>query len=92
MYIRITRGRYDPSRSADARAVAPDVIAAVRRIPGCQDVIAGMDDAAGQLVTIATFDTAEHVNFSREALGEVVTRVGAAGIQLDPPEVYAAVE
>ena len=48
MYIRITRGRVDPGRYDDLLRVAPDIIAAIKRLAGCQDCVGGGDRTDGR--------------------------------------------
>jgi quinol monooxygenase YgiN len=88
MYIRVTRGRFDPAKYDKFRGLAHDVNSAVQRLPGCQSVLAGADRDAGRLVAVSTWDTEEHARFSRLALGDVLARIQSSGGQLEPPDVY----
>ena len=88
MYLRVTRGRFDPSRYDEVMSLNREVNAALRRLPGLQSSHVGIDRSAGRLVAVTTWDTEEHARFSREALGDVVSRMQAVGSQLEPPEVY----
>ena len=88
MYLRITRGRFDPAKADQFVPLAREVNAAVQRLPGCQSMHMGVDRNAGRIAAVSTWDTEEHAQFSRETLGDVMTRIHALGTQLDPPEVY----
>ena len=88
MYIRVTRGRFDPAKYDEMRGLSEEVNAAVQRLPGCQGVYTGGDRDAGRLIAVSTWDSEEHARFSRDALGEVVGRLQSLGGQLEPPEVY----
>jgi hypothetical protein len=88
MYLRITRGRFDPARSEEFRAVIPSVIAAIRQLPGFQSIQTGIDAANGKSATATTFDTLEHAQFSRSSLGAAFAALQHSGWQGDPPEIY----
>jgi hypothetical protein len=62
--------------------------AAIRRLPGCQSWMGGVDRASGRLILVSTWDTADHARWALEALGDLVPRFQALGVQLDPPEVF----
>ena len=94
MYLRITRGRFDRTKYDALLPLAREVNAAVQALPGCQSVHVGLGRTDGRLTTVSTWDTAEHADFSREAagaLGDVVRRTQAIGVQLEPPEIYEIV-
>ena len=91
MHLRITRGRFDSARYDELLPLSREVNAAVQALPGCQSVHVGLDRTSGRLTTVSTWDAAEHADFSREAagaLGDVVRRTQAIGVQLEPPEIY----
>ena len=94
MYLRITRGRFDPGRYDELLPLAREINAAVQALPGCQSIHTGIDRTAGTLAAASTWDTAEQANFAREAagrLGDVVRRTQAIGVQLEPTEIYEIV-
>ena len=93
MYLRITRGRFDPATYDELLPLMREVNAAVQALPGWQRMQSGLDRSGGRLVAVSTWDTAEHANFSRDAgsLGDVVRRTQAIGVQLEPPEIYEIV-
>ena len=88
MYMRITRGHFDPAVADRLLPLAREVDAAVGMLPGFQHIHTGIDRAAGTIAVVSLWDTEEHARFSREALGAVLTETAAAGVELAPPEVY----
>ncbi len=89
MYMRVTRGRVDPARIDEAfNQIGQDVAAASRRQPGHQSWMSGVDHVSGRLITVSTWDTEEHARYSLAALGDLPSRLQAAGVQVDPPEVF----
>jgi quinol monooxygenase YgiN len=91
MYLRITRGRFDPAAVDRVTPLVAEVSAAVERMPGCQHLHQARDLSGGSIVAISLWDTEEHARFSREDLGEVITRLGEQGVHLEPPEVFEVV-
>jgi hypothetical protein len=91
MYLRSTRGHFDPTKSGEATALLPDIVAAIERLPGCQGVQAGVDPTTGGTLSVSSFDTQEHAHFSRESLGDAFTRLQALGWQGEAPEFYETV-
>jgi hypothetical protein len=91
MYMRVVRGRIDPSRLGEVSQVAPDLGAAIRRQPGHQNSMGGVDRATGQTIIISTWDTQEHASYSPAALGEIQSRLQALGVQADPPEIFEVI-
>lgn len=55
MYVRVTRGRLDPSRLD--QQLAQELAATVKRLPGCQSYTGALDRASGQTVAISTWDS-----------------------------------
>ncbi len=88
MYVRVTRGRFNPDTEADVQLVSDEVAAAARRLPGFQTYQGGLDRGAGRLVAITTWDTAEHATALRNAIPETVARLLGLGVQLEPAEIY----
>ena len=91
MYMRVARSRVDPARLGEVSQVGQDVVTAISRQPGCQNVLAGLDRGTGQWIIVSTWDTEEHARFSREALGEVMSRVQSSGGQVDLPEFFEVI-
>jgi hypothetical protein len=92
MYLRLTRGRVDPARAAEVLQVVPDVVSAIRALPGAQDVRVGVDRASGRTLSLSTFDTREQAQFPRDRLGASLARLQALGWEPEAPEIYEATE
>ncbi len=90
MYVRITRGRFDPARAADVERLTGEVADAIKGLPGFVAYQGGLDREAGTIVAISTWESESTVNFSREMLGEVISRVTELA-QLEPPDIYEVV-
>ena len=88
MYLRVTRGHIDPAKSEEAIGLVPALIAAIKQLPGCQDVQTGVDRATGKSISIGSFDTLEQAQFSREGLGDAMAQLIALGWQGEAPEFY----
>jgi quinol monooxygenase YgiN len=88
MYMRVARSRVDPSRVDEVSQLGLDVVAAIRRLPGCQSATIGINRGTGEEVLVSTWDTEEHARFTRDALGDILSRVQSFGGQLDPPEFF----
>ena len=91
MYMRVTRSRFDPSKIDEINKVTPELVAAVRGHPGCQSYVIGADRAGGRTVAVSTWDTEEHAQLSPDALGDVMPRLQALGLQMDPSEIFEVV-
>ena len=88
MYLRITRGRIDPARYDEVMAFTEDLLTALRQQPGFQSYSGGADRTNGTVVAVSLWDTQEHAQLDRAALGDVISRTQALGLQLEPAEVY----
>ena len=92
MHIRVTRGRTDPANIDAVVNAVPAVVAAIRTLPGCQDVRIGIDRSTGRSIAVSSFDTEDQARFARETIGEPLQKLTAAGWQAEPPEVFEAIE
>ena len=88
MYLRVTRSRFDPDKFDETVRLGEEFAAAIRRLPGFRSYHSGMDGNAGTSIGVSVWDTEEHARFSRDALGDIIPRMLAAGLQIDPPEFY----
>jgi hypothetical protein len=89
MYIRITRGRFNPSTEADIqRIVEEQVIPVVQKLPGFQRYLGGVDRTNGMLTAVSLWDTEEHASFSRDAMISAVPALTALGVTFEPAETY----
>ena len=64
---------------------------ALQQQPGFQGYYAAGDRTNGTVVAISLWDTQEHAQLDRAALGAVISRTQALGLQLEPAEVYEVV-
>jgi len=87
-YIRVSRAQFDPAVGDQISGVVTDLRSALQKLPGLQHHLLGLDLQGGKGVAISIFDTREHAQFTREALGEVISRVQAVGMRMEAPEVY----
>jgi len=88
MFLRCTRAQFDPAKADEVMVTASDLKAALDRLPGIQHSHGAIDREAGRTITITIFDTREHAQFSRDALGDLNPRFQAAGMTMAAPEVY----
>jgi hypothetical protein len=91
MYLRVTRGHFDPARYDESVTISQEIADAIARMPGLVSYRGGGDRATGAIVAVSTWDTEEHARFSREALGGVLDRLLAAGAHLEAEEFYDVV-
>jgi hypothetical protein len=92
MYLRLTRGRFDPARYDAVVPLVPAITAALRVVPGVQDVRIGIDRTSGRTLSLTSFETLEHAQFSRDRLGPVLQGLQDLGWEAEAPEIYEAVE
>ncbi len=91
MYLRISRGRFDTSKYDELLGLAGDILTAVSSQPGFQSYHGGVNRAGGTLVAVSGWDSEEHANFPREALGAIMPRLQALSVQLEPADIYEVV-
>jgi heme-degrading monooxygenase HmoA len=88
MFLRITRSSIDPAKANQVAQLAQEVVDSVKQLPGIQHVYQAGDASTGQAVIISVWDTREHAQFDRAALGDIVARVQQMGATLSAPEIY----
>jgi hypothetical protein len=89
MYVRITRGRFNPSTEADIqRLVEEQVIPAIQKLPGFQRYFGGVNRSAGMITAVSLWDTADQASFSRDAMISAVPALMALGVTFEPAETY----
>jgi quinol monooxygenase YgiN len=91
MHIRITRGTIDPGRADEVVALQDDLAEAIGRLPGFGSYHAGLDRRSGAIVAITTWETEEAASWSRESLGDVLTRVLELS-KLEPAEIFEVIK
>ena len=92
MYLRLTRGHFDPANYDEVVQAVPDIVTAIRALPGLQDVRVGIDRATGNTLSLTTFDTLEHAQFPRDRLGTSLSRLLALGWEPHAPEIFEATD
>jgi heme-degrading monooxygenase HmoA len=88
MFLRITHTRIDPSKATQANTIAQEVVDSVSQLPGFQHAYQAGDATSGEAVIVSLWDTREHAQFDRNALGDIVARIQEMGAQLDAPKIY----
>ena len=88
MYLRITRSRFDPGRYDETVRLGEEFANIIQRLPGFRSYHSGMDRSNGTSIGVSIWDTEDHARFSRDVLGDIIPRMLAQGLQIDPPEFY----
>ena len=88
MFLRITRASIEPAKASQVASLAQDVVDAVTKLPGCKQVYQAGDASSGQTAIVSLWDTKEHAQFDRAALGDTMRRIQATGVKLEAPEIY----
>lgn len=88
MFLRITHTHIDPSKAEQANGLAQEVVDSVSQLPGFQHAYQAADAGSGDAVIISVWDTREHAEFDRNALGNIVPRIQTMGATLDAPKIY----
>jgi hypothetical protein len=96
VYVRVVRGRCDPARLPELRRLADDaLVPALRGRPGLLGWYGGGDPAAGTLLSVSLWATAEAARGaaapSAPAPPGDQPAFAALGARFDPPEVYEAI-
>jgi quinol monooxygenase YgiN len=89
MYVRITRGRFQPERIDDVEAMASDIADAIKILPGFRGYQGGVDRSTSTIVAISNWEDRGSAEFPRDKLGDVLGRVTAL-VQMEPAEIYEA--
>jgi hypothetical protein len=88
MYVRVSRGRYRPSRFEDVRRLAEErLVPNLRAMPGFRGFTGAVDPATGLLVALSYWDTAEQA----AAVGPQRAAFEALGVRLGDAELYEVV-
>lgn len=99
MVIRIAHSHIEPARLEHeevrleiTRLVEESIIPALRQLPGFMDYKGGVNRETGHLVSLSTWDSAEHAGGASDAIRRVVAGLPAIeGLVLEPPEDYEIV-
>ena len=87
MYVRITRGRFQPERIDDVEALSSSIAEAIKTLPGFLGYQGGVDRNSSTIVAISNWEDRASAEFPRDKLGDVFDRVTAL-VQLEPAEIY----
>ena len=90
MFMRISRGTFDPGSMSEEQltALTEGVADAIKTQPGFVSYQSGVNRQAGTLVAISTWQDKDSANFPREALGAVISQAMDLGVRLAAPETY----
>jgi quinol monooxygenase YgiN len=90
MYMRISRGTFDPGSMSEEQfaVLIQEVADAIKTQPGFASYQGAVNWGAGTLVAVSTWQDEDSANFPREALGAVVSKIMDLGIRLEAPEIY----
>ena len=87
MYVRITRGRFQPERIDDVEALSSSIAEAIKTLPGFLGYQGGVDRNTSTIVAISNWEDRGSAEFPRDKLGDVLGRITAL-VQLEPAEIY----
>lgn len=88
--VRISKGRFNGSRTAEARGLLADsevpLRDAITALPGLIHYYVGIDEAAGQLTNVSVWDTSEHAHQMDTLAAMLAQRpvLEAAGVEFEP--------
>lgn len=92
MYIRTTTYTYDPAREDALRQLNDEhLIPLLGQLPGFVSYTYGLDAATRRGISITTWESRESAEGFRTAMGGMVQRFQAVGLQIDPSQVYAVI-
>ena len=78
------RLRFEPARADELLTLTQHTATTLRQQPGFQGFYDGLDRASGTGVAVSLWDTAEHARLSSAAFGDIVPRLQALGVQMEP--------
>jgi hypothetical protein len=88
MYVRVTRGHYDPSRYGEVKqAVDEQLVPAIKQLPGFRGYTGGVHHGAGTLVAISVWDKEEQASLIAGQRGTFE----ALGVRFEPAEVFEVI-
>jgi quinol monooxygenase YgiN len=87
MYVRITRGRFQPERIDDVEALSSSIAEAIKTLPRFLGYQGGVDRNTSTIVAISNWEDRGSAEFPRDKLGDVLDRITAL-VQLEPAEIY----
>lgn len=85
MYIRVMRGRFSPANTDETVKLARDqLLPTLKQRPNFRKYYAGLNHAAGTLITISTWDTREQALEAQTVWGPLES----LGIHFEAPDVF----
>jgi hypothetical protein len=78
----------DMSRYDEAVSALPDIVATLRRLPGNQSYLTGLDRTNGRTMAVSTWDTEDHAHFASDAAPDLASRLQAVGLQVESTEFF----
>jgi hypothetical protein len=72
VYLRVTRGRFDPDCYDEGVAVSQEIADAIACLPGLARYQGAGDRASGAIVAVSTWNTEAHARFDRSGGGDCV--------------------
>ena len=87
MYVRVTRGRFEPEQAVAVAALSSEIADAIKVLPGFVAYQGGISRDAGTIVAISTWEDKGSAEFPRDKLGDVLGRIREL-IQLEPAEIF----
>ena len=91
MYVRISKGRYEPELHGEVtvrlNASSKSLVPAIRAMPGCLSYYVGSDETTSTMVNVSVWDTLEHAQ-AMGSLPEMATLAKefiALGVEFERP-------
>ncbi len=89
MYVRVTPFVLDLAREQEVTRFSEEqLLPAIRQLPGFRRYTAAVDRAAGRGVSLTEWDSQEHAQALRTAVGGMLQEMAELGIQLETAQVY----
>jgi hypothetical protein len=88
MYVRVTRGHFDPSRYDEVkRAIDEELVPAIEQLPGFRGYTGGVHHGAGTLVAISVWDQEEQAALIAGHRGTFEK----LGVKFEPAEMFEVI-
>ena len=88
MYVRVSHSTFDPAKRTEVDAVTEEAGEVLAGLPGFVRYVGAADDGSGMGVVISFWESEEAAGFDRAAFGDVMSRLAASGLALQPPQVF----
>ena len=87
MHVRITRARFEMGLYDELVRISQELATAFQRQPGFQGCYNGLSRDTGVVVSVSLWDTEEHAQLDRAALGDLIVRIQSVGVQMESADV-----